>query len=220
MVDSRDLRHSFPDLPSPILDRMAALGIPMRLGAKKIVFRAGDVADGLYAVLNGRIRVSRETPNHVELLHTEAAGGLLGEIPVFGGGRFPATAVTTEPTSLVKLPAAAIEILLREYPEFARFALKRLAARAQSLLRRIDELTATTITSRLAEHVLNRSNGDAEFTLGMSQASLAADLGTAREVIVRGIAALIRARAIRRVGRSRFSVVDKSLLQSLAGRHG
>jgi CRP-like cAMP-binding protein len=217
MIDARDLERSFSGLSPSILDRMAALGIPMRIGRNRTIFRAGDPADGLYIVASGRIRVSRETPDHVELLHTEVGGGLLGEIPVFGGGSFPATAVATEPTSVVKLPSAAVEILLSEYPEFARFALKRLAARAHSLLRRIDELTATTITGRLAEYMLNRSNGESEFTLGMSQAALAADLGTAREVVVRGIGTLIRVRAIRRVGRSRFSVVDEPTLRSLAG---
>jgi CRP/FNR family transcriptional regulator len=217
LVAAFDLGVAFAGLPPHIRERIAAVAVPCKFRPKQIVFRSGDSADGLYIVLSGRIRVSRETPNHVELLHTETAGGVLGEIPVFGGGQFPATAVATEATRCAKLPTAAVERLLRESPEFSRYALARLASRAQSLLRRIDELTATTITARLAQHVLARAEADREFTLGMSQAALADDLGTAREVVVRAIAALVRMRAIRRVGRSRFALISRSTLQSIVG---
>lgn len=212
-----DLGAAFAELPPQIRDRIAAVAVPCKFRPKQVVFRSGDIADGLYIVLSGRIRVSRETPNHVELLHTETAGGVLGEIPVFGGGEFPATAVATEATRCAKLPKAAVERLLRESPEFARYALARLASRAQSLLRRIDELTATTITARLAQHVLARAASDRDFTLGMSQAALADELGTAREVVVRALASLVRMRAIRRVGRSRFVLGNRATLQSIAG---
>jgi hypothetical protein len=42
--------------------------------------------------------------------------------------------------------------------------------------------------------------------------------GTAREVVVRAIAALVRADGIRRVGRSRFAVVNRNVLESIAGQ--
>jgi len=218
MISPRDLGPSFDRLPLHLRERIAALAISCRFRARQVIFRAGDAADGLYIVVSGRVRVSRETARRVELLHFETAGGVLGEIPVFGGGRFPATAVATEPTRCAKLPIDAVERLLREHAEFARFAIARLAARAQSLLQRIDELTATTIAGRLAEHLLRRSNPEGEVTLGMSQAALAEELGTAREVVVRALSALIAANVIRRVGRSRFVVIDAPLLRSIAGR--
>src|SRR5262249_13327235 len=132
--------------------------------------------------------------------------GVLGEIPVFGGGRFPSTAVAVEPSRCAVIPKAAIETLLRDSPEFSRFAIHRLARRAQSLLRRIDDLTALTIGARVAQFVLRRAEGRDDFDLGMSQAALAEELGTAREVVVRAIADLVRRGAIERVARSRFSV--------------
>jgi CRP/FNR family transcriptional regulator len=217
MTQSDGLERAFVGLPTHVLRQIAVLSVPCRFVAKQTVFRAGDTADALYVVLDGQIRVSRETQHHVELLHTETAGGLLGEIPVFGNVAFPATAVAIEVTRCARLPIAAVETLLREYPEFARFALARLAMRAQSLLRRIDELTAMTITARVAQFLLQRANGERDFTLGISQAALAADLGTAREVVVRSIAALVRLRAIRRVGRSRFSIVSLPAIQAIAG---
>jgi CRP/FNR family transcriptional regulator len=223
MISAGALRRAIPafaGLPHATLERVAAAATERRYAPKRVLYRAGDAADGLYFVLEGRVRVSRELspgPSRAQLLHSEESGGVLGEIPVFGGGAFPATAVAMERTRCAHLALAAVERLVRDDPEFARFALHRLARRAHSLLRRIDELTTTTIPSRLAAYVLRRTAqvDGADFTLGMSQEALAEELGTAREVVVRGLAALVQAGAIRRTGRSRFAVGSLAVLRAL-----
>ena len=138
---------------------------------------------------------------------------------MFGGGPFPATARAVTVTRCAYLPAQAIDRLLRDDPAFTRFALRRLAERARGLLRRIDDLTATTITSRVAAYVLARAESlGNDFTLGMSQEELARELGTAREVIVRALRSLIDAGAIERTGRSRFVVKQLATLRAIAPR--
>ena len=202
----------------PTLRRIAANAVERRYAKETTLFRAGDPTDGLYIVLAGRVRVSRESADRVELLHTEDVGGVLGEIPVFGGGPFPATAIAQAATRCAHLPMAAVHRLLADDPVFVRFALARLAERSRTLLRRIDELTATTITARVAGYVLARA-GEADgmpFTLGMSQEELARELGTAREVIVRALRALVDAGAIARSGRSRFVVANAAVLRAMA----
>ena len=210
---------TFEGLTPEVCTRIAAAAIPCRFRAKQALFRAGAQADALYFILSGRVRVSRETPERVELLHTEGPGGVLAEIPVFGGGVFPATAIATETTQCLKLPVDAVRRLLRDEPAFAGYALARLAMRAQTLLRRIDELTASTIPMRVAAHIAGRASST-PFTLGMTQAELAEEIGTAREVVVRAIASLVRARAIKRVGRSRFEVVSWAVLRAMCGPSG
>lgn len=224
-ISAAELLAALPglrDVESTVVDQMARASIVRRYATGDALYRAGDPADGLYIVLSGKVLVSRETAARSEMLHSESAGGVLGEIPVFGGGCFPATATAVEPTRCAHLQVDVINRLLREHSTFVTFALRRLASRAESLLRRIDELTATTITSRIAAYLVQRSGPDrsAEFTLGKSQAQLAAELGTAREVVVRGLASLIAAGAIRRVGRSRFAVAELHVLRSIAGLPG
>jgi len=199
--------------------RLAHACVERRYARGATLYRSGDAADGLYIVLSGRVHVARESATRRTLLHVESVGGVLGEIPVFGGGAFPAAASAAVATRCAHLPIAAVERLLVEDAEFARFALRRLATRARSLLRRIDELTAMTVTSRVAEYLLQRTDSSgSEFTLGMSQDALARELGTAREVIVRALGSLIRAGAIARAGRSRFSVENLATLRAFASR--
>lgn len=218
--DLRSTVRGLDSLTPQLVRRIALLSVERRYAPKQSLFRAGEHADGLYFLLSGRVRVSRVLGAHTNFLHVEQPGGVLAEIPVLGGGVFPATAIAAAPSRCAHLPLAAVERLLREEPEFGRFALRRLAVRARSLLARIDDLTATTVTSRLAGYVLDRStqSRDREFTLGMSQEALASELGTAREVLVRSLGVLVDSRAIRRTGRAKFAVERASLLNEIAGR--
>jgi CRP/FNR family transcriptional regulator len=223
MITAEELRTvvaGFDGLPESSVARIAQLTVERRFALNAVLYRAGAEADGLYCILAGRVRVARVTVDRVELLHSEGVGGVLGEIPVFGGGPFPATATAVEQTRCAHLPIEAVRRLVREDPAFAQFALRRLAERARSLLRRIDELSSTTVTARVAAYLLERAgkSSNAEFALGMSQERLASELGTAREVVVRALRALVEAGAIGRAGRSRFEVRNLTLLRAFANR--
>jgi CRP/FNR family transcriptional regulator len=222
MISPEVLREAVPalaGLSDAALRRLARAADERRFAPGATLYRAGAPADALWLVLAGRVRVERPVAGggRSAVLHTEGPGGVLGEIPVFGGGPYPATAIATEPTRCVRVDAAALERLLAESPEVARFALRRLAARAQGLLRRIDDLLAHTVTARVAAALLARARAarGAAFTLGMSQQALADELGTAREVVVRSLGALCEAGAVRRAGRARFAPGTAGVLEAI-----
>jgi CRP/FNR family transcriptional regulator len=215
------LRASVPalgDLPDATIRWLARVMIVRRYGARRVLYHAGEPAAALYFVLSGRIRVVHERTGPHQVLHHEGPGGVLGEIPVFGGGPYPATATAVEATRCAVLPASEAERLLRDEPAFARFALRRMAVRARVLLQRLQELASHGVTARLAAHLLARAeaSGDGEITLGMSQAELAEELGTAREVLVRSLRALCALGAIQRCGRARFRVASLASLRAVA----
>lgn len=205
-------------LSDRVAHRVAAAATIERVPRRGVLFRAGDAPAALHFVLSGRVRVARRASDGSSVLHFEEAGGVLGEIPVFGGGPYPATATAAEPVRCAVLSAPVVERLLREEPEFARFALRRLATRARVVLERLDDLASYTVTARLARHLAAMTDASAsrELALGMSQAMLADRLGTAREVLVRSLRSLCDAGAIRRVGRSRFVVADSARLREMA----
>ena len=220
MISSKLLTEAVPDLrvlPYRATTRLADAATERRFAKNAVLYRAGDAPDGLFFILAGRVRVMRPVGEKVRLLHTEKAGGILGEIPVFGGGPFPGTAVAVQATRCAHLSLQALQRLMRDEPDFAAFALKRLATRARALIARIDELTTTTMTARVARYILNMpAAGTPQFSLGISQQELAQDFGTAREVIVRALAALVDGGALSRSGRSRFTVASTKVLQRMA----
>lgn len=219
-----DSRAALADLPvfgelSPrVARRVAAASVIRRYPRRAVLFRAGDAPAALHFVLTGRVRVARRGDSGSTVLHFEEPGGVLGEIPVFGGGPYPATASAAAPVSVAVLSAHVVERLIAEEPEFARFALRRIARRARVVLDRLDQLSDYSVTARLADHLLGlaAASGKRDFDLGMSQASLADRLGTVREVLVRSLRALCDEGAIRRVGRARFDVANADRLRQLA----
>jgi CRP-like cAMP-binding protein len=204
-----------------VVRRVAAVAVIRRYPRRAVLFRAGDSPAALHFVLAGRVRVARRVDSGASVLHFEDAGGVLGEIPVIGGGPYPATATAAEPVQCAVLARDAVERLLAEEPEFARFALHRIARRARTVLERLDELSDYSVTARVAGYLLARADGaTSELDLGLSQAALAERLGTVREVVVRALRALCDDGAIARVGRSRFTVLDERRLRELARPRG
>lgn len=201
-----------------VVRRLAAAAVVKRYQRRAVLFRAGDAPAALHFVLSGRVRVARRTESGSRVLHFEEAGGVLGEIPVFGGGAYPATATAAEMVHCAVLTAETVERLLAEEPEFARFALHRIARRARSVLERLDELSDYSVKARVAGYLLARAAiiTQGALDLGMSQAALADRLGTVREVVVRSLRTLCDDGALRREGRSRFVVMDERRLRELA----
>ena len=74
-----------------------------------------------------------------------------------------------------------------------------------------------TVAQRLGGYLLDCSDQSGpEFGLGQSQANLAEELGTVREVVVRELGRLCVDGTLGRSGRGRFRVRDRGRLERLA----
>jgi CRP/FNR family transcriptional regulator len=209
-------------VPREILRVAAVIGRPAGFRAGERLFRAGQPAGGLHLILSGGVRIIRESAGRAVVVHRETAGGLLGEVALFGDGAYPATAVAAEPTTALFLPARALQRELLTNNALAAVFLHRLARRTQEIIRRLDELAHVTVLRRLARHLVTRHQHSAGNTrpvsLGMTQLELAEELGTVKEVVARELRALRRLGLITPAGRGLYRVVDWAALRDLAGR--
>lgn len=187
-----------------------------RTGAR--LFTAGSRVSGLHLIVSGSVRILRGSDGRALVVHRESAGGLLGEVALFGSGNYPATAVAAEPTVVLLLPAKELRHEMRRSPALAEFFLARLARRAEGLIKRLDHQAHHTVVQRLAAQLLSRRAGVRTdvVSLGMTQVELAEELGTVKEVVVRALATLRRLRLIEAAGRGRYQVVDVVGLGKLA----
>jgi CRP/FNR family transcriptional regulator len=196
---------------------LAARGVTRRFPADQVLWRRGDEPRGLFIVLEGGVRVVRGSGGRQHVLHREGPGGTLGEVPLFGGGTYPATVIAEEPTECLVLSLGAVEAAMARDPRLATFLLGRLSGRVRELARRLDRFTTQPVARRLAAYVLlRREETGGAFTLGRSQGRVAEDLGTVREVLVRELRALVEGGAIRRTGPGRYRVADEARLRRLA----
>jgi CRP/FNR family transcriptional regulator len=208
----------FRDAAPGVLAALASHAVTRRFARDEALFRAGSAPGGLYVVLDGRVRVVRGTGGRQHVVHTEGPGGTLGEVPLFAGGTYPATAIAAEPTTCALLTPAALRRAVADEPAVAFLLLGRLATRVRELVQRLDDRSTRRVTARVAEHLLARAGGasGARVSLGMTQGALAEELGTVREVVVRALAALRRQGAITALGGGRFAIADRAVLERAA----
>ncbi len=226
-MNFRDIPGELRDALTPEgLDALLRHSVERRFATGESLWAAGDRADGITLVLEGKVRILRGSGGRQLVIHWGEAGATLGEVPFFTGGSYPATAVAAEPTRVLVLTRGAVTRAIATDSNLALFFLKRLSLRVQGLVDRVDHLTGNRVQMRVARFVLERFKASLKtarsggksgaFSLGMTQTALAEELGTVREVIVRELRELKEAGAIEGAGDGKYRVADIAILERLA----
>ena len=116
----------------------------------------------------------------------------MGEVPLFDGRPYPATAIAATDAQCLVLSAASVRGLASDNGVFAALFMERLSTRVRTLVDRLEWQTLGDVRSRLAASLVGASavgtlaeSGGADFDIGMTQEEWAEDLGTVREVLAR-----------------------------------
>jgi CRP/FNR family transcriptional regulator, dissimilatory nitrate respiration regulator len=220
MIDVALLEHveQFRTLNQAAKLALATRAIERRYQSEATIFSAGDQALGIFILIEGRVRVIRESGGRRHVIHEEGPGGTLGEVPMFEDGGYPATAIAAEPSRCIVIGKDAIAAAMSLEPALAWLLLRRLAMRVRTLVDRLDRATSHSIPKRLAAHLVLRMerSGTSRITLGGTQQSIAEELGTVREVIVRTLRTLVAEEVLRSLGGGRYEVIDAERLRELA----
>ena len=204
-------------LPPGELERLAARCAWRSLRRGGTAFREGEPATGIFVIAEGRVKLSRlSRGGREQVLHVEGPGASLGEVPVFDGGGYVATAVALTDARLLVVDRARLFALCRRRPDVALGIVAVLARRLRRFAALIADLGLRDVTGRLAGLLLNEASQarDGAFEIG-TQDELAARLGTVREQISRSLRRLARAGLIAR-SRRRLRVLDRAGLRALA----
>ncbi len=219
--DVHDVLESLPlfgALPAETRRQLVLAGSIRTYETGATLFVSGSEPEGVLIVLDGTIRVVRSHSGRQQVVHSETRGGTLAEVPFFSGGTLPATAVAAEPSRCLVLHADALRRLIAADGALATLFLRRLAQRVRVLVDRLDRVAGQHVLARVAGFIRARTlhtNTDV-ISLGMSQAALAEELGTAREVVVRALAQLRADGIVESIGRGRFRVTDADRLRAVA----
>jgi CRP-like cAMP-binding protein len=206
----------FPSLPDATISALAKEGRSRTYAAGTTLFNEGDGATAIYIVLDGHVAVVRITEGREYPLHHERPGGTLGEVPVFSGCGYLATAIARVDTVCLVVSAVAAKRLVQNDPGFAAWVIDRLGARIVALVNRF-EATGLSTTERIARYIAERArlSSGPRFRLGMSQDQVAQELGTVREVVSRVIKRLIDESVIERHTGGWFTVRDAEKLATM-----
>jgi len=198
-------------------EALAARAVLRKFRTGQYLWREGDESRGLYLVLEGRVRIVRHAGPRQHVVHVEDTGATLGEVPLFAGGGYPASAVAAAATTCLIFDHASLRAVMATHPDLAWALLGRLAARVRHLVDRLSSRTGDPMQARLAAYVLSRpTTPSGAIALGETQQDVAEELGTVREIVVRQLATLVDIGLLERRGRGQYAIRDAVALSVLA----
>lgn len=171
-----------------VIAAVAAIGVMLRRPAGTVLFLAGEEAPGLLIVAEGRVKIVRESPQGREqVLHVIGPGNHFNLVPIFDGGPSPATAICLADCSLLLLPAGPLRELVRRTPDLAMALLADAGQFLRRLVGLVDDLALHTVQGRVARLLLTQAEAadHGEPVAPLTQAEMAARLGTVREMVGR-----------------------------------
>ncbi|MGH9602863.1 MAG: Crp/Fnr family transcriptional regulator [Terriglobales bacterium] len=188
---------TFADLSDGELDFLARRSAPRRYRTGEIIFSAGDDCAGLYVVAEGRVRIFKVSASGREqILAIDGPGSSVAELPVFDGGKYPASAAAVTDLVLFFISKEDFQALCRRHPEVALKVLRVVGRRLRALVGIIEELSFTTVRHRLVSLLLRQARaGEStpagrKFTLSINNQEIAARIGTVRELVSRNLSRL------------------------------
>ena len=199
----------------------SGLAIRTQIPSSHSLFKLGDECDHYVIVETGRIRVELLSTNGQQLLLYRISEGqscVMTTSCLLGENRYFAQATSETPANLFLIPRNNFRSLLIESSEFRNFVFDGFSERLSSLMQRTAELATNTVDQRLAASLLanaqsqgklgNESNGS---TVHLTHEQLAIEIGSAREVVSRRLAAFEKIGIIKR-HRGHVEILDQDNL--------
>ena len=185
LVRGQWFKHLPPDLQRSLLGA-ARLRL---LTAGQFLFKRGDPPCGLYAVLEGAVRISAVSAQGKEaVLSLVETPHWFGEICLFDNLPRTNDALATGACTLLQVPQAAILKILEQQPVFWRDMALLMSHKLRLSLINIEQISLMPASARLAHRLLMIAQGYGEIeqarrVLQLPQEDLAAMLGLSRQTI-------------------------------------
>jgi CRP-like cAMP-binding protein len=205
------------ELSGEVIDTLRRRGTLRRLARGEPLFMRGEAAKGLLVVIRGSVRIYQIGDTGREhVLRVDGPGSSVAELPLFDGGPYPAYGEANEESVIFTLGADHFKVLLRERPELAEQVIRALGQRLRRLVQTVEGLALKEVRQRVAAVLLQLAvQHGPQFTLPFSNEQLAAQLGTAREVVSRTMHGFSHDGLIELDGRD-VKILDQKGLQARA----
>jgi CRP/FNR family transcriptional regulator len=201
------------DEPTKAMLRDAAVRKQIPRGA--VLFRPGDQCVQFPLIVSGSVRVQRVTESGREIVLYRVATNetcILTTASLLSEDAYSAEGVAETDVTAYIVPAERFASLMNASPAFRALVFDGYSRRIATLMERIEEIVCTRINVRLAERLLALRSEDNR--ISVTQQALAADLGTAREVVGRTLKAFERAGWVK-LSRGGAEILDAAALRAL-----
>lgn len=192
-VDRNTLKRIiyFARLDDQPLEQVAAQSSEISLDRGQVLINEGGECRGLYFVIEGSVKISRISPEGREqVLNIMGPNQSFSDVPVFDGGRNPATVTALEPSVIGMVPKDFMVSLVRENGFVAEAMLRVFASRLRIMTTLVADMTHLDVAGRVAKVLITYHTSSGQRELRLGQQDLASMVGTTREVVSRALRSL------------------------------
>lgn len=214
----------FAAASAELREAFAASGSVVRLRAGEFFLREGDACGQFAVVVSGRLRVFKlaESGHEITLYHVGPGEACpLNVACILSDRPVPAMAVAEEDSEAVVTSAATFRRWVAEHEPLRTFVFQMFSSRLAEVMSLVEEVAFRRMDQRLAHRLLElfHPDADARGSVAITHAELAADLGTAREVVSRLLKEFERLGAIE-LARGHIQLRSHARLAGLASSRG
>lgn len=190
----------------------------------EIICFAGDPAERLFVVADGRVKLVRHTLAGKDvLLDMLTTGEFFGSLASLGDDVYPDTAQAQTPVCVLAISKDAFRHILDRHPSVTLKVVDIMAARLRAAHERVRQLSVSPVESRIA-HVLlvlsekfgKQSDVGMLIQVPLAREDLASMAGTTPETASRVMSQFQKERLIE-AGRQWVAVLDRTQLEKIAG---
>lgn len=212
-LDTLDRFSFYRQASAAFQSRIVAAAQPLSVGAGAGLFRQGEECTELAFVGRGSVRVFRtgETGREITLYHVEDGQScLVNMLSVLVGRPALATAITEVPTEAVVIRGSTMREWVKTNDLVRDYIIEMMAERLIAYMTLFEEVAFGKMEARLAAFLLHRF--ESAPAIGANHDEIAAELGTAREVVSRLLKELVRSGAID-ARRGSLELRDRTILR-------
>jgi len=184
----------FGGLKQETLEELLSQCQPRDYGKGEMLFHRDDPAECFYILIDGWVKVYRETVNGEEAVIGVFAGGeTVAEAAAFLDSGYPASAQVVDDARIIPVFSANFRQNIARCPEIAFNMLASMSRRMHHLVMEIEQLKTASATQRLVEFLLRRcavDNGPAVIRLPYDKTLISRRLGMQPESLSRILAKL------------------------------
>ena len=229
MIDKREILATNPllsGLPVDVVEELMAVSVVKQFADGECVYAQGQEGDGLFGVVQGRIRLSNSSREGKELLvMLVEPGDWIGEVSLLDGLPRSLDAYAMGECAALFLPRARFDALLKAKPELYQYFIPMLCRKLRLALSYVEGVALFPLPARLAQRLLELVafygvSDDKPGTLidvHLPQEDIAKMLGVSRQAISRELKRC-ESEGIIQLAYGQLRVMDEAALQRELGQ--
>ena len=177
------------------------------------VYLAGKKEKRLYVIHSGQVKISRlSSTGKEQVIRVLGPGEFMGELTILNDAPLSDYAEAISPCRMCVIKGVALKELMQKYPSIALKVMEELSSRLEKAETLITGINLHSAEERLANMLLELSEGRREFDLALTKGDFASQLGMTQETLSRRLTIFQDQGMIELKGQRTIIILDRKAL--------